>query len=492
MFAGLWLTPFYLHLLGPHDYGIWLVGLQVLTFVLLADLGVLAVVPRDVAREHGRELSEPQSSALQVLIAQTTKVVVFQTLLVGLAAAALFLFRIRGSSSLQGPVGVVLLVFVLTYPLRLFPAILTGLQDLKFLGQVRIWLWTISTGLTVLLLLAGARFYALAYGWCLQEVSCNLAGLWRLRRTRPDLMGFKAWHQVGSLQWEWFKRGLWVSVSQIAMFLLAGADILIVARVLGPATVVIYSCTCKLVAVLQNQPQTLASIALPGLSQMKVAASRERRINATVCLTQGMLVVAGAVFSVVLALNKDFVTLWVGPKFFGGLTLTILVVMNFLVRLVDYTLALALFAFGHEKVSAIRFLLDGVVSVSVASLLIGPLGLPGVVIGFLCGAACVAIPIDIYLLARELQLSLVQIVQPYVPYLWRCGVVGLVAFAIMQTLEIPSLFILAIVAAAIGIVYMLIVIPHVWRSALGDYLRSAITSLQSFTRSRMLRFSSIW
>src|ERR1700688_4877005 len=105
MLVGLWLTPFYLRLLGAHDYGIWLVGLQVLTFLLLADLGVLAVVPRDVAREHGRELSEPQSDRLRVLVGQTSKVVLCQTLFVALAAVVLYLFRVRSISSLQGPVG---------------------------------------------------------------------------------------------------------------------------------------------------------------------------------------------------------------------------------------------------------------------------------------------------------------------------------------------------------------------------------------------------
>ena len=358
MVVGLWLTPFYLRVLSAHDYGIWLVGLQVLTFLWLADLGVIAVVPRDVAREHGRELLDRQSDRLQVLVGETLKIVLLQTALVAMAALALYLYRIRAVSSLQGPVGLVLLVFVLTYPLRLFGAVLGGLQDLKFLGQTRIWLWSITTAATVILLLMGARFYALAGGWCLQELAGNCAGLWRLRRIRPDLTSFSTWKKAGPLQWNWFTRGLWVSISQTAVWALSGVDLLIVARVLGPTTVVLYFCTSKLVTVLQNLPQTLAGIALPGLSQLKVSESRERTIKATICLTQGMLFVAGAVFTVVLALNQQFVNLWVGAKFFGGVTLTLLVVANFFVRLIDYTLALALFAFCSGKKSSFKYRLE--------------------------------------------------------------------------------------------------------------------------------------
>jgi len=489
MLVGLWLTPFYLRTLGAHDYGIWLVGLQVLTFLLLADVGVLAVVPRDVAREHGRELSEPQSGRLAVLVAQTAKVVLFQTLLVALLALGLFFFRVRSVSSLEGPVGLVLLVFVLTYPLRLFGAVLTGLQDLKFLGQIRIWFWTIATVATVVLLLMGARFYALACGWCLQEIAGNVTSYWRLRRIRPDLIGLSSWKMAGSIQWNWFTRGLWVSVSQVSVWLLGGADVIIVARVLGPATVVLYSCTSKLVTVLQNQPQALAGIALPGLSQMKASESRERTMKATICLTQGMLFVAGAVFTVVLALNQHFVNLWVGAKFFGGTALTILVVMNFLVRLIDYTLALALFAFGYEKISALRFLLDAVVSTSLAIALVRPLGLPGVTAGFLFGASCVAIPIDIYLLARELKISMMTVIQPYLPYVWRCGVVGAAAFFAFQRIDIPNLFGLVLAGCAIGVAYLAVMVPHVWRSDLGEYVRMAIAGLESRMRGRVLGWS---
>jgi O-antigen/teichoic acid export membrane protein len=89
----LWLTPFYLRVLGAHDYGVWLVGLQVLTFLLLCDLGVMAVIPRDVALANGRELSEPDCDELHVLLGRTTKIVLAQTLLVGLVALVLFLLR---------------------------------------------------------------------------------------------------------------------------------------------------------------------------------------------------------------------------------------------------------------------------------------------------------------------------------------------------------------------------------------------------------------
>ena len=486
MLVGLWLTPFYVRVLGTRDYGVWLVGLQVLTFLLLADLGVLAVVPRDVAREHGREISNTSMNGLAVLIAQTARVVLCQTALIGAAALFLFFRQVRGVSGLQGPIGLVLTVFVLTYPLRLFPAVLNGLQDLKFLGQTRMWLWSLSTVTAVALLLLGARFYALACAWCLQELGTDLVGYLRLRRIRPDFTDLKTWRLAGPLEWQWFTRGFWVSLGSISVWLTGGADVLVIAHLLGPAVVVVYTCTCKLVSVLQNQPQILAGVALPGLSQMKTSATRERTMKATVCLTQAMLFVAGGIFVVVLALNQDFVKIWMGPKFFGGPVLTILVVVNFLIRLIAYTLTLALFAFGYEKLSALRFLSDGVVSIALAYTLVHWLGLAGTVAGFLAGALLIGIPFDIILLSRELRVSPLEIVRPYVPYLVRTGVVGVAAMLIVRRFEIPNFFILGIASAAIIALYLIVTVPLVLGTELGDYVRAALAGLQARKPVRML------
>ncbi len=44
--VGLWLTPFLLHRLGTDTYGLWLVGTQIIAYLLLMDLGVVELLPR--------------------------------------------------------------------------------------------------------------------------------------------------------------------------------------------------------------------------------------------------------------------------------------------------------------------------------------------------------------------------------------------------------------------------------------------------------------
>jgi O-antigen/teichoic acid export membrane protein len=488
MVVGLWLTPFYLRHLGAHDYGIWLVGLQVLNFLLLCDLGVLAVIPRDIAQAHGQELAQANSDPLRLLIGRLLKTVLVQSALVAIVASGVYVFRPVAATGLRGPVALVLLVFVVTFPLRAAAVVLQGLQDLKFLGVLRMWLWGGSAALIVVMLMAGAGFYALACGWCFQEAAGSLIAMYRLRRLRPDLLNMTAWHEAGPFRWEWLARGLWISLGQASNALVGGTDLLIIARVFGPATVVIYSCTGKLVQVLQQQPQVLASTALPGLSQMKTSEGRDRIRKATTCLTQAMIFVAGAIVCVVLPLNQQFINHWIGARYFGGVTLTALFLANFLLRLIDYTLAIALFAFGHEKLYAIRSLADGVFSVVLASILARPLGLNGVILGFLCGALLVAIPMDLRRFGKEFDVSILEAIRPYMAYLWRIAAVGAAAFLILRRIYLPNLFSLAVAGVLVGLLYLLVTWPYLRTSELGEYMRLAMPDVP-FLRVWMSKWS---
>jgi O-antigen/teichoic acid export membrane protein len=487
MVMGLWLTPFYLRTLGPKDYGIWLVGLQILNFLLLCDFGIIVVTPRDIAHASGLEHSGAASGEVARVVGQTIKVVLAQTLLITLVALGVFLFRPAQDLALRGPIGLILAVFAISYPLRVFPAVLLGLQDLKFLGQLRLTLWGISTALVIVMLLLGARFYALACGWCLQQMGHDLVAFVRLRRSRPELLTAEMWRRAGPIRWSWFARGFWVNLNQVATALVAGSDLLIVGRSISAATVVVYSSTSKLISVLQNQPQILAGAALPGLSHMRTSESRERVVQATTSLTQAMLLLAGGVFCIILAVNQEFVTLWLGPAFFGGMQLTVILLLTFLLRQTDYTLAITLFAFGHEKTLSIRAFIDGAVSVAIAVLLVGRFGLVGVAFGFLCGAALVSLPADVFLLTRTLQVSARELMAPYLPYLWRFAVVGCAGLAVRAWFGAPNLLHVAVTTSIVGLVYLLLVLPYVWSTPLRGYIQTATATVASSMRNLIRR-----
>src|SRR5262249_54444760 len=129
--------------------------------------------------------------------------------------------------TLSGPFAVVVVTFVLTFPLRIFQGVLQGLQDLAWLGGMQLAAWIGGTIVTSGLVAAGVRIYGLAAGWATtQALGAGLA--WhRLRRRFPDVLPPTLPTLPLSAARTHLGRGVWVSVSQVAQVLLNGTDLLV-------------------------------------------------------------------------------------------------------------------------------------------------------------------------------------------------------------------------------------------------------------------------
>ena len=75
--VGLWLTPYLLRHLDQHDYGLWLVCAQMLFYLSLTDVGVVALLPREVAFTTGRGGATTHDD-LRQLVGATTRLVFWQ------------------------------------------------------------------------------------------------------------------------------------------------------------------------------------------------------------------------------------------------------------------------------------------------------------------------------------------------------------------------------------------------------------------------------
>src|SRR5438552_3071640 len=231
--AGLWLTPFLLWRVGQRDYGLWLLGAQLLAYLMLMDFGIVALLPRTTAYATGRA-GGWASADLPQLIGQTARLVLWQMPFVALAALALWLSLPHAWAELGGPLALVLVMFVVIFPFRILQATLQGLQDLAFLGATQISAWVVSIALTIALALAGFRLWALALGWVAAQIVA--ASIWpfrllsRFRAVLPARLPSLSWSTArGQLA-----AGFWVSLGQLAQALLSGTEIVVIGRILGP------------------------------------------------------------------------------------------------------------------------------------------------------------------------------------------------------------------------------------------------------------------
>ena len=173
--VGLVLTPFLLGRLGAHDYGLWLVVAQVLGLLGLLDLGVNAILGREVAAASGG--AEPAAAVADVA-RRAAWLVWLQTPVVAIIAVAVWGPVSARRPELAAPLGLILGAFVLLFPTRLFasdpdwPAGHGGRHRAQSTG------WAVTTAVTVGLVLAGAGLYALVIAWIAgQAIAATARGL---------------------------------------------------------------------------------------------------------------------------------------------------------------------------------------------------------------------------------------------------------------------------------------------------------------------------
>lgn len=470
--VGLWLTPFLLRYLGSHDYGLWLLGAQVLVYLALMDVGIVQLVPRDIAVAAGR--ANGDHSEIQTIVGQTARLVLWQVIPVAFVGTLVVWLLPQEWAPLRWPMAIVVLTFVITFPLRIFSAILQGLQDLAFLGGVQLAGWAAGAIVTVLGMVGGLGLYSLSLGWVVTQV-VSITAAWRrvltvhryaLPAQWPSLAFGAAKRQLGS--------GAWISVNQIAQVLLGGTDIVVIGKLLGPEAVVPYACTAKLLTILANQPQMFMQMALPALSELRTAATRERLFDVSRSMAQAMLLASGAIVSVVFAVNGPFVTWWVGEARFAGVGLTTLLLLAMLVRHLNLTLVYTLFCFGYERRLALTSVADGVIGAVSMLVLVPVLGLYGVVLGSLLSLCLVSMPANLIALAREEGESPATFLRPLAPWLKRCAVV-IAGVAVLNALWSPrSVWVFVPVAAAVGLTYAAVMLPVIQTPPLGPMLAARV------------------
>jgi O-antigen/teichoic acid export membrane protein len=487
MVTGIWLTPFFLSSLGQRDYGLWIVGTQLLLYLTLTDFGVVALLPVEAAAATGRGGGAQNAHDLSLVVAQTVRIVLYQLpIVIALAIAIWFVIPVDWQG-LRGPLAILLVGFVVSFPLRILPALLYGLQDLAFANTMQIVSWALSTAITVALVLMKWKLYALAIGWVVGQTVLTPFFVYRIWSRFPNTVP----RQLPGLAWETVKRqlgqGFWVSLAQVATLLVANTDVLIIAKLLGPAAVVPYACTGKLCMVLGNQVTILMHNAGPGLCELKAGESRQRLFEVVIALSRGVFLFSGLVFCVVLLVNHWFVNWWVTAHQYGGLMLSVLFLLNLVIRHWTGMTANSVFYFGHQRRISLTNITDGIVTAATILIFVKVWGVAGALMGSIAGAVLVSLPLNLSVIARDAGVKIAQLTAAMLGgWLWRFALLAGVAGWIASRWSPKTLLEGAATTVAAAAVYCAVMFPSALRGPLGTYVRPVIESF----RVRYIAFRS--
>src|SRR5262249_13760964 len=148
---------------------------------------------------------------LSLLFGQGARIVLYQTPVVVLAVTLAWFLMPASWHEFRGPVALTMTTFVVTFPLRLFCAVLPVRQDFNFIGRAQIITWFIATTVTIVLVLKGLAIYSLAIGWALSQMLLALIAAFRVWHAFPEVIP----RRLPALPWSalhnFLGRGFWIS-----------------------------------------------------------------------------------------------------------------------------------------------------------------------------------------------------------------------------------------------------------------------------------------
>jgi O-antigen/teichoic acid export membrane protein len=451
---GLVVTPMVLRQVDARSYGLWLAVGELLGYIALADVGVFAVLPWTIAEAEGRrnrnEIRAFIANGFAMGIALAAVTVISMSAVWFLAPAAIGLTP-ADRAVVQGPLALLVVATVVSAPLAVFNAALIGLQDVTFVGSTAVVRSTTTAVLTVILLASGWGLYALSIGAAIPMVTLAFLNTIRLGRIEPQLL--RGWPRPTSAQIRRLvTEGIGGWLGGFGWRLSAMSNGLVLAASGRADWIAVYACTSKVVQLLLQLCWIVPDSALVGLAQIHGEGRAERRREITAALFRLYLVLAGGAAILVLAANASFVRLWVGPEFFAGVAVNVVLAAGLISGSIGHAFAALGSALGRRLPIGFAGLVQGAVHVLLAVTLTLLLGLEGLALAAILSVVLTMIPIGLRTLHAAAGFEAGQLARDVNAWSWRAAP-ALVCAALVGATG-ATLWVTGVAAVALCIAYV--------------------------------------
>lgn len=381
----LFLLPLIARRLGAELYGAWALIQQSVGYLVLGDLRAMGALKYTLAvRQHMGDVAEKrrQIGSALLLSCLTLPLVVALAVLAVWAAPSLLQTQAKYDGAVRAAMAITVASFGLDRFLSLPAGVLRGMNlDYKGMGLDAA---AILTGgvLSGVALSVGLGLPGVAAGALVSVVLLSIVRFFVAKSAVP-------WFGVDRPERREFlaftKTSLWLFVGELAALLFFASDIVLVGILMGPVAAASYATTQALLRLAQGPLLEVLACSGPGMAMLGGQGSwgpvavmrRELHI-----LGVGMMAVLG---TTVASLNASFVSLWLGPRFYGGDALNLLLVLITGLALVYRTETLIADSSVAFRSRAKVTMVGGVSGVTAATVLGGFFGPEGVAAGILVG-----------------------------------------------------------------------------------------------------------
>ena len=402
------LFPLIVRSVGAYNYGLWLATGEAISYVLLGDLGVFAVLPWLVAGRIGAN----DFDSLRKLLANA---ITIGSIIGGLLLVFCFVALSLNPSQFGIPATVWNVIFFPTilllglnglgYPFRAFSALLIGAQDVLFLGLLSALQSVLLLILTVVMIVSdsGIPGLALATGLppLLVSVIAFLRTLWKHPYTlrgmsQPDFSGCLTLFREGF--------GAWLSGLGVRM--MAASNGIILASVGKPEWATVYASSGKISQILSPMCSTIPDNGLVGVSHVHASNDGERTRRSVVCLVLLYTIIPSFAAIALLVANPAFVSWWIGPELYAGHYVNILTAISVVIAGVAGGLLKLVSVVGLRQTVGWSTVVAGVSYALLGYILVRWHGLVGLAEATLCVWLGILFPIGTYLIFKVYEVRL--------------------------------------------------------------------------------------
>lgn len=400
MVAGLWLTKFLLGRIGDATMGWWTHSLVMLGYIVSVDLGLSALLPRDVARQTGKAGGWENAQLLPGVIASWMKFAMLQLPLAIIVAVVCVVVMSRNDESRSIAAACVMAFAVVVYPLRISSLTINGLQDFRYEGLVQFTTFLTGLATTVSLAFFFDGPICLIGGWAMQIVLTHSLMWGRLFHKYRTILPTA--HDVisSTASFSMFKTGIWAWLGGVGVTLTGTAETIAIGYFAKEAWLFNYACTVKLVIVLSPLALSLGVAMLPGLTELRSSGNSKGMERATVAYTQIVLAISGLFGCVIATLNPSFVEWWLEDQRFLGDFVTLTAIFGMNLKHIQNAVSIAMFSLGLEKQLWILTFFVGVLSLVSAFIVVHIYGPRAAALGPVSIAA-IAVLTMLVLIARK-------------------------------------------------------------------------------------------
>lgn len=460
LIVGLAQLPLIVRWLRPELAGLWLLFLNIGSYIAWFDLGLCPTVGRQISFALAAPgLShEQRNGRIAELLTTLWRTSLVLAVCIGLACLGVGEFVITRSSGYGSitEAAWAWAIFSVGVSINLFGGTaLAGLYGLGYVAAekvIRSLALVLGLGLSVTVLMLNWGIVGLSVGWTLQGIALSALAFGRLLPRCPTL-----WNSGIRPNWRLLRElagsSLKLALIQLGgMLILQSADPLIAIRI-GASAIPPYEAVSKIVLAFMTTALLVVNSSSPFFSMAYAGGNSDRFLRLLFTNLRVGLGIIILLCTFTAANGERLISLWVGPSMFAGNA--VLWVLLAMVLLEVHHVIFATAVLAADKVVFVAVALgSGLLNIVLALVLAGRLGLLGIALAVAIGQVLTN--------------------NWYVPY-FAIRLFNIRALTVLREIWVP---LLALLAIQIGVNFMMKTVPPLgqnnWRSLALDFVVTAV------------------